>query len=235
MSDFEAVQGPYGPIVPTTFTESLGKGSVDWTSSNPWGWMFLFPLPAVSGAGPIVLWSGSMKESVAWSRYLGAKNRSERLTPFTLGTKCGIRPVYLRGAVVRSTTATFAARGGGACRITGLSRRVVAFAPSRVPAGPFVPFTVKRACVKKSVTMSNAGPVSSLSLRFQTAAPVRSPRTSIVLAGLARQRRLERRRRRFKRQRRRQAWARVAAWLCASGRSPAAAGSAVPDLSPWAC
>ncbi|MBV9998525.1 MAG: hypothetical protein JO015_05350 [Verrucomicrobia bacterium] len=53
--------------------------------------------------------------------------------------------------------------------------------------------------------MSNAGPVSSLSLRFQTAAPVRSPRTSIVLAGLARQRRLERRRRRFKRQRRRQA------------------------------
>jgi hypothetical protein len=57
-------------------------------------------------------------------------------------------------------------------------------------------------------------------LRFQTAAPVRSPRTSIVLAELARQRRLERRARRLKRQRRRQAWARVTAWLYALGRWP---------------
>jgi hypothetical protein len=68
--------------------------------------------------------------------------------------------------------------------------------------------------------MSTAGPVSSLSLRFQTAAPVRSPRTSIVLAELARQRRLERRKRRLNRRRRRQAWARVTAWLCALGRWP---------------
>jgi hypothetical protein len=59
--------------------------------------------------------------------------------------------------------------------------------------------------------MSTAGPVPSFSLRFQTATPVRSPRTSIVLAELARQRRLERRKRRLERQRRRQAWARGAA------------------------
>jgi hypothetical protein len=68
--------------------------------------------------------------------------------------------------------------------------------------------------------MSTACPVPSLSLRFQTAAPARSPRTSIVLAELARQRRLERRQRRLKRQRRRQAWARVTAWLSALGRWP---------------
>ena len=68
--------------------------------------------------------------------------------------------------------------------------------------------------------MSTAGPVPSLPLRFQTAAPVRSPRTSLILAELARQRRLERRQRRLKRQRRRQAWARVMAWLCAVGRWP---------------
>ena len=68
--------------------------------------------------------------------------------------------------------------------------------------------------------MSTAGPVPSLSLRFETAAPVRSPRTSIVLAELARQRRLERRQRRLKRQRRRQAWAQVTAWLHVLGRWP---------------
>jgi hypothetical protein len=66
--------------------------------------------------------------------------------------------------------------------------------------------------------MSPAGPVPSLPLRFETAAPVRSPRTSIVLAERARQRRLERSKRRLKRQRRRQAWARITAWLCALGR-----------------
>ena len=65
-----------------------------------------------------------------------------------------------------------------------------------------------------------ACPGPSFSLRFQTAAPVRSPRTSLILAELARQRRLERRQRRLKRQRRRQAWARVTAWLCALGRWP---------------
>ena len=68
--------------------------------------------------------------------------------------------------------------------------------------------------------MSTAGPVPSLSLRFETAAPVRSPRTSLILAELARQRRLERRQRRLKRQRRRRAWARVTAWVEALGRWP---------------
>ena len=52
----------------------------------------------------------------------------------------------------------------------------------------------------------------------QLAVPVRSPRTSIVLAELARQRRLERSKRRLKRQRRRQAWTRATAWLHALGR-----------------
>ena len=54
----------------------------------------------------------------------------------------------------------------------------------------------------------------------QLAVPMRSPRTSIVLAELARQRRLERSERRLKRQRRRQAWARVTAWLDALSRWP---------------
>ena len=80
--------------------------------------------------------------------------------------------------------------------------------------------------------MSTACPVPSLSLRFQTAAPVRSPRTSLILAELARQRRLERCRRRLKRQRRRQAWARATAWLGALGRGPVEAlrGRTTPDL-----
>ena len=43
--------------------------------------------------------------------------------------------------------------------------------------------------------------------------PVRSPRTSIVLAELARQRRLERCQRRRKRQQRRRAWARLMGWM----------------------
>lgn len=66
--------------------------------------------------------------------------------------------------------------------------------------------------------MSTAYPSPSLPLRFQTAAPVRSPRTSLILAELARQRRLERRQRRLKRQRRRQAGAQLRAWLAALGR-----------------
>jgi hypothetical protein len=61
---------------------------------------------------------------------------------------------------------------------------------------------------------SAASPQAPLS---PTMVPVRSPRTSIVLAELARQRRLERRQRRLQRQRRRQAWARVAAWFSAFG------------------
>jgi hypothetical protein len=53
----------------------------------------------------------------------------------------------------------------------------------------------------------------------QAGAPVRSPRTSIILAELARQRRYERRLRRLKRLRRR-AWGRRLAWLIAFGRKP---------------
>ena len=79
--------------------------------------------------------------------------------------------------------------------------------------------------------MSTACPVPSLSLRFQTVAPVRSPRTSLILAELARQRRLERRQRRLKRQRRRQAWARVTAWLDAfRGPFEALRRRTTPDL-----
>lgn len=52
----------------------------------------------------------------------------------------------------------------------------------------------------------------------QAGTPVRSPRTSIVLAELARQRRYERRLRRLKRLRRRHAWGRRLAWLIAFGR-----------------
>jgi hypothetical protein len=52
----------------------------------------------------------------------------------------------------------------------------------------------------------------------RAAVPVRSPRTSIILAELARQRRLERRRRRLKRQRRRQAWVRLRMGLPALGQ-----------------
>jgi hypothetical protein len=54
----------------------------------------------------------------------------------------------------------------------------------------------------------------------QATVPVRSPRTSLILAELARQRRLERYQRRCKRQRRRRAWARWMGWLAASGRWP---------------
>ena len=68
--------------------------------------------------------------------------------------------------------------------------------------------------------MSTAGPDRSLSLRFETAAPVRSPRTSLILAELARARRLERRQRHLNRQRRRQARTRVTAWLRGLGRWP---------------
>ena len=58
------------------------------------------------------------------------------------------------------------------------------------------------------------------SLARQTAVPVRSPRTSIILAELARQRRLERRQRRLKRQRRRRVWDQLQAWLARLGRWP---------------
>jgi hypothetical protein len=58
------------------------------------------------------------------------------------------------------------------------------------------------------------------------AAPVavRSPRTSILLAELARQRRWERRQRHLKRRQRRRAWAEVAAWLGALRRWIQSAG-----------
>ena len=67
---------------------------------------------------------------------------------------------------------------------------------------------------------STASASSPPSLLPQAAVPLRSPRTSIVLAELARQRRLERQQRRLKRQRRRQAWAQVTAWLHVLGRRP---------------
>ena len=65
-----------------------------------------------------------------------------------------------------------------------------------------------------------ASAASTPSLLPPAAVPMRSPRTSIVLAERARQRRLERYRRRLKRQRRRQAWAQVTAWLHVLGRWP---------------
>ena len=69
--------------------------------------------------------------------------------------------------------------------------------------------------------MMTAAPVASPQAPLlQAAVPVRSPRTSIILAELARQRRLERCNRRLNRQRRRQAWARLAAWLTGLGRGP---------------
>jgi hypothetical protein len=66
----------------------------------------------------------------------------------------------------------------------------------------------------------------SLPSLASTAVPLRSPRTSIILAELARQRRLERCKRRLQRQRRRQAWARVTAWFRAFGHWPSAAREA---------
>jgi hypothetical protein len=53
-------------------------------------------------------------------------------------------------------------------------------------------------------------------LPSQATLPVRSPRTSIVLAEVARHRRFKRRRR----QQRRRAWARRAAWIAACSRQP---------------
>ena len=64
----------------------------------------------------------------------------------------------------------------------------------------------------------------------QAAVPVRSPRTSIILAELARQRRYERRQRRLRRLQRRRAWARRLAWLTAFGRKPL--GLARADAAP---
>jgi len=73
----------------------------------------------------------------------------------------------------------------------------------------------------------------------QAAVPVRSPRTSIILAELARQRRLERRQRRLKRQQRRRAWAQWVGWLATLGRwpfepirTPAAPGLIFPGTMP---
>ena len=64
-------------------------------------------------------------------------------------------------------------------------------------------------------------PSPTLSPSLAAPVPVRSPRTSILLAELARQRRLERSKRRLKRRQRRQAWARWMGWLAALGRWPA--------------
>lgn len=60
--------------------------------------------------------------------------------------------------------------------------------------------------------------------------PVRSPRTSLILAELARQRRYHRRQRRFKRQRRRRAWA----WIigCLAALRPWPSESVRPHATP---
>jgi hypothetical protein len=63
-----------------------------------------------------------------------------------------------------------------------------------------------------------ASTASPLSLLPEVVVPVRSPRTSIILAERAHQRRDERRQRRLKRQQRRHAWARTTAWLTALGQ-----------------
>src|SRR5690242_14562346 len=69
--------------------------------------------------------------------------------------------------------------------------------------------------------MIPAAPVASPQTASSPAAvPVRSPRTSLILAELARQRRLERCKRRLQRQRRRQAWARWMGWFSAFGHGP---------------
>lgn len=68
--------------------------------------------------------------------------------------------------------------------------------------------------------MSVLSAPSSPKAESQAAVPVRSPRTSIILAELARQRRYERRQRRLRRQQRRRACARRIAWLAAFGRKP---------------
>jgi len=69
--------------------------------------------------------------------------------------------------------------------------------------------------------MTTAASASSpLPLLPQAAVPVRSPRTSVILAELARQRRLQRWQRRLKRQRRRQAWGRLRTGLAALGQWP---------------
>ena len=65
-----------------------------------------------------------------------------------------------------------------------------------------------------------ASAASPLSLPSAVTVPVRSPRTSMILAELTRQRRYERRERRLKRQQRRRAWARVRTWLAALGQEP---------------
>jgi hypothetical protein len=82
-------------------------------------------------------------------------------------------------------------------------------------------------------------PSPPLSLSPAAPVPVRSPRTSILLAELARQRRLERSKRRLKRRQRRQAWARWMGWLAAFGcwpaeppGTPAALGIVFPGTVP---
>jgi hypothetical protein len=87
------------------------------------------------------------------------------------------------------------------------------FARPGVAAGPFVPFTIRRAGPKKAGMMTTAQPWPLAPFRPQAAVPVRSPRTSLILAELARQRRHERRQRREARVRR-------AAWFALFDRRP---------------
>ena len=63
----------------------------------------------------------------------------------------------------------------------------------------------------------NYSPDPAAKAAFDAPAPVRSPRTSIILAELARQRRLERSKRRFQRRQWRRGWAQVTARPAALG------------------
>ena len=86
------------------------------------------------------------------------------------------------------------------------------------PATKILKLGLRNGFVSRVTSIASAAHTPSSSP--QAAVPMRSPRTSIVLAELARQRRLERCKRRLKRQRRRQAWARLRAGLAALGQWP---------------
>jgi hypothetical protein len=72
----------------------------------------------------------------------------------------------------------------------------------------------------KANMITAASTPSSRSPLPQIVAPMRSPRTSIILAELTRQRRFERCERRRKRQQRRRAWARLVGWMATVSRWP---------------
>ena len=88
----------------------------------------------------------------------------------------------------------------------------------------------RRLCKGHMITAASTP--SLLPVLPEAVVPIRSPRTSIILAELARQRRLERRQRRVKRRARRRVWARWSGWLGALGHWPfePIGAAAVPGL-----